>query len=146
MKTDVEKQQEYCPTAGLPDYKAANLNATESHIVESSSWVLYFFVFQYLIIVKLILGPLLLSIFAATASKVKNGPYESIHVSWCIVAVGGRDWQHLEVSTLPLGDWLCQSIVFSGANQPFLLPLRGGSIFVQIGGSSMQTQWTVARK
>ena len=63
-------QQEYCPTAGQSDYpEPANSNATLSHVVNENSWVLYIAVYQYFIILKLIVGPLLFSIFAATATK-----------------------------------------------------------------------------
>lgn len=46
-----------------------NSSSTASNIIEEKSWILYIFVFQFYIVLKLIVGPLLFSIFAATASK-----------------------------------------------------------------------------
>src|SRR5699024_2073193 len=102
VKIDLKEQQEYCPTSEHHYLEEANSNATESYVVEEKSWVLYAFVFQYLIILKLIVGPLLFSIFAATASKVAHMPWKHSSLTSFVILVGVRNRKHLEVPALPL--------------------------------------------
>ena len=71
VKTDVQNRELYCPSGvGNSAFNRSNtIPTTEPIIEEEESLIMYLFVYQYFIILKLIVGPLLFSIFSVTASK-----------------------------------------------------------------------------
>lgn len=69
VKSDLQNKALYCGLSGATAVPLANRHNSTSVISEEHSLVMYIFVYQYYIVLKLIVGPLLFSIFAVTASK-----------------------------------------------------------------------------
>lgn len=72
MNTKISDREELCPR-WRDSYRNHNVSVEEDPeflgYSREENLMVYFFVFQYFIILKLIAGPLLFSIFASTASK-----------------------------------------------------------------------------
>ncbi|KAI2808613.1 hypothetical protein BLOT_006558 [Blomia tropicalis] len=83
VKTDLRNKEVYCPLDGNGNDKSNNKVVVETStlststssayngksVIEEQSLILYLFLYQYYIVLKLIAQPLLFSIFAVTASK-----------------------------------------------------------------------------
>lgn len=68
VTNDRQKQAEYCPNS-FHTFDNSSITFDYQNDDDNDTFIIYVFVFQFFIILKLILGPLLFSIFAVTASK-----------------------------------------------------------------------------